>query len=158
MAEIILLNQLKYKVEFLRSNNKNIKIAATNGCFDILHVGHIRSLQKAKTLGDVLIVGINSDSSVRTLKGNSRPINNENDRAEVLAALACVDIVSIFNEQTAENFLEIVKPNIYAKGAEYDLNILPEAILVRKYSGQTIQIPLVPNLSTSNIVEKIKKI
>ena len=157
MAEIIPLHQLQHKVELLRSRNKDIKIVATNGCFDILHVGHIRSLQKAKTFGDILIVGINSDSSIKELKGDLRPINNELDRAEVLASLECINIVSIFNEKTAERFLEFIKPNIYVKGGDYDLETLPEAILVRKYHGQTIQVPLVPNSSTTKIIEKLKK-
>ncbi len=157
MAEIIPLHQLQHKIEFLRSRNKDIKIVATNGCFDILHIGHVRSLQKAKTFGDILIVGINSDASIKGLKGDLRPINNELDRAEVLASLECINLVSIFNEKTAENFLEIVKPNIYVKGGDYDLETLPEALLVRKYNGQTIQIPLVPNSSTTKIIEKIKK-
>ena len=158
MAEIILLDRLNHKIDYLRSKNKALIIVATNGCFDILHVGHIRSLQKAKTLGDILVVGINSDSSVKKLKGKDRPINNEQARAEILAALSCVDIVSIFNEHTAEKFLETVKPNIYVKGGEYDLDNLPEAKIVQKYGGKTITIPMIPEFSTTQLVDKIKKI
>lgn len=158
MAEIISLAQLGHKIEFLRSKNKSLKVVATNGCFDILHVGHIRSLQKAKQLGDLLIVGINSDNSVRKLKGNNRPINNENERAEILAALSCVDIVSIFNEDTAESFLEQLKPNIYVKGEEYDIDSLPEAKVVKKHGGKTITIPMIPGYSTTTTIEKLKKI
>ncbi len=158
MAEIILFDRLKDKIDFLRLKNKGLKIVATNGCFDILHIGHIRNLQKAKTMGDTLIVGVNSDSSVKKLKGEDRPLNNENNRAEVLAALSCVDIVTIFNNLTAEQFLEQVKPNIYIKGGEYDLDSLPEAVLVRKYGGSVISIPMVEGSSTTNIIEKIKKI
>ena len=157
MAEIIPFNQLKHKVDFLRSKNKDLKIIATNGCFDILHVGHIRSLQKAKTHGDLLIVGLNSDSSVNKLKGKNRPINNENERAEILAALACIDLVTIFNEDTAEKFLETVKPDVYVKGEEYNLDNLPEAIIVRKHGGKTIQIPMIPGVSTTNTIKKLKK-
>lgn len=157
MAEIISLNQLSHKIEFLRSKNKNLKVVATNGCFDILHIGHIRSLQKAKTFGDILVVGVNSDTSVKKIKGKDRPINSENERAEVLAALSSIDIVSIFNEESAENFLELVKPDIYVKGEEYDLDNLQEAKIVRKYGGKTIQIPMVPGFSTTNIIEKLKK-
>lgn len=158
MAEIILFDRLHHKIEYLRSKNKDLIIVATNGCFDILHIGHIRSLQKAKTLGDILVVGINSDSSVKKLKGKDRPINNEQARAEILAALSCVDIVNIFNEYTAEKFLETVKPNIYVKGGEYDLDNLPEAKIVQKYGGKTITIPMIPEFSTTQLIDKIKKI
>ena len=156
MAEIVPLEHLKHKIDFLRSRNKDLKVIATNGCFDLLHVGHIRSLGKAKSLGDVLIVGINSDSSVKKLKGADRPINNEQCRAEVLAALSCIDIVSIFNEDTAEGFLELVKPNIYVKGQEYDADNLPEAKIVKKYNGEIFLIPMIPNASTTNIIKKLK--
>ena len=156
MTEIISFNQLSHRIEFLRSKNKDIKIVATNGCFDILHIGHIRSLQKAKTLGDILVIGINSDSSVKKLKGKNRPINPENERAEILAALSCVDIVTIFNEDTGEKFLEQLKPDIYVKGSEYELDKLPEAYLVKKLGGKTIQIPMIPGASTTNIIEKLK--
>ena len=155
MAEVIPLDQLTNRIEFLRSKNKDIKIVATNGCFDILHIGHIRSLQKAKSLGDILIVGLNSDSSVKKLKGRDRPINNEKDRAEILGALSCIDYVSIFNEDTAEKFLEIVKPNIYVKGGEYNLDILPEAKVVKKYHGEIVLVPMIPDSSTTQIIEKL---
>ena len=158
MSEIILLDRLNHKIDYLRSKNKNLVIVATNGCFDILHIGHIRSLQKAKTLGDILVVGINSDSSIKKLKGEKRPLNNENDRAEILAALTCVDMVSIFNELTAEKFLEALKPNIYVKGSEYDLDNLPEAKIVQKYGGKTLTIPMIPESSTTKLIDKIKKI
>ena len=155
MAEIIPLDQLNNRIEFLRSKNKNIKIVATNGCFDILHIGHVRSLQKAKSLGDILIVGLNSDSSVKKLKGKDRPINSEKNRAEILTALSCIDFVSIFNEDTAEKFLEIVKPNIYVKGGEYNVDILPEAKIVKKYGGEIILFPMIPGLSTTMIIDKM---
>lgn len=158
MSEIIPQDQLQNKLEFLRSRNKDLKIVATNGCFDILHIGHIRSLQKAKTLGDILVVGLNNDESVKKIKGNSRPINTENERAEILAALSCVDIVSIFNDNTAEKFLDLVKPHIYVKGQEYDIDNLPEAKVVKKYGGKIIQIPMIPGASTTKIIENLKKI
>ena len=157
MSEIISLNQLHHKIDFIRSKSKDIKIVATNGCFDILHIGHIRSLQKAKTLGTTLVVGINNDSSVKKLKGNNRPINKEHERAEILAALSCIDIVTIFEEDTAERFLGIVKPDIYVKGGEYNLDNLPEAKLVRSYGGKTIQIPMIPCFSTTNTIDRLKK-
>lgn len=158
MAEIIPYSQLPFKIEYLRSKNKDLKIVATNGCFDILHVGHVRSLQKAKTFGDMLVVGINSDKSIRTNKGDSRPINNESHRIEVIASLSCVDIVTIFDELTAEKFLELIKPDIYVKGSDYNLEDLPEAKLVRKYNGKVIGIPIVPNQSTTSVIDKIKQL
>ena len=156
MAEIVSLEQLVYKIDFLRSKNKGLAVVATNGCFDILHIGHIRSLQKAKSLGNILVVGVNSDGSVKTIKGQNRPINNENYRAEILAALACVDFVTIFPESTAEKFLETLKPNIYVKGDEYNLDNLPEAILVKKLGGSVVKIPMIPGASTTSIIEKLK--
>lgn len=158
MAEIIPIDHLNHKIAFLRTRNQNLVVVATNGCFDILHIGHVRSLQKAKTMGNILVVGLNSDSSIKKLKSDSRPINNENDRAEILAALDCVDIVSIFEEDTAEKFLEIVKPNVYVKGSEYNLDNLPETLIVQKYGGKAFHIPMVPGFSTTNIIEKLKKI
>lgn len=157
MAEIVPIDQLENKVQFLRSKNKDLKIVATNGCFDILHTGHIKSLQKAKSLGGVLIIGLNSDASVKKIKGEDRPINNEKDRAEILAALSCIDFVSIFHEDTAEKFLEIVKPDIYVKGGEYSVDILPEAKIVKKYGGEIFLVPMIPDSSTTNLIKKIKK-
>ena len=157
MAEIIPLNQLSNRIDFLRSKNKDLNIVATNGCFDILHVGHIRSLQKAKSMGDILAVGVNSDDSVKKLKGKNRPINNQNERAEILAALGCIDLVSIFTDETAEKFLEIVKPNLYVKGSEYDLVNLPEAKLVNKLGGKTVALPMIPGVSTTKTIENLKK-
>ncbi len=155
MAEIVSIEDLKNKIEFLRSTKLDLKVVATNGCFDILHIGHIRSLQKAKSLGNILVVGLNSDASVKKLKGKDRPINNEKDRAEILAALSCIDYVSIFNEDTAEKFLEILKPNIYVKGGEYSVDILPEAKVVKKYGGEIFLVPMLPDLSTTKIIEKL---
>jgi len=155
MTEIVSIEHLQHKIEFLRSKTSDLKIVATNGCFDILHIGHIRSLQKAKSLGDILVVGLNSDASVKKLKGKDRPINNEKDRAEILAALSCIDYVSVFNEDTAEKFLEVVKPNIYVKGGEYNVDILPEAKVVKKYGGEIFLVPMIPDSSTTSIIEKL---
>ena len=131
------------------------KIVFTNGCFDILHAGHVRYLTAAKTFGDVLIVGLNSDESVRRLKGNSRPINSQLDRAEVLSGLKAVDHVIIFGEQTAEALIAEVKPNVYVKGGDYTLDTLPEAKIVQQFGGRVEFINLVAGRSTTNIVEKI---
>ena len=131
------------------------KIVFTNGCFDIIHAGHVRYLTAAKSFGDVLIVGLNTDESVRKLKGNSRPINNQSDRAEVLLGLKAVDHVIFFGEQTAENLIAEVKPNVYVKGGDYTLETLPEAKIVHKFGGRVELVNLVAGHSTTNIVEKI---
>lgn len=157
MAEVFSLNQLQYKINFLRSKNKNLVVVVTNGCFDILHVGHIRYLQKAKQLGDILVVGINSDASVKKIKESNRPINSQNERAETIAALSCVDFVSIFNEETAEELLSLVKPNIYAKGGDYNEANLPEAQLVKNIGGEIVIIPYIPGYSTTETIKKLKK-
>lgn len=131
------------------------KIVFTNGCFDIIHAGHVRYLTTAKNFGDVLIVGLNTDESVRRLKGSSRPINNQNDRAEVLLGLKAVDHVIFFGEATAENLIAEVKPNIYVKGGDYTLETLPEAKIVQRFGGRVELVNLVAGRSTTNIVQKI---
>lgn len=156
MAEIIPFIQLEYKIDFLRKRKTDLKVIATNGCFDIVHIGHIRYLQKAKTFGDILVVGVNSDDSVKRLKGESRPINNESVRAEFLAALECIDIVSIFDEDTASSFLKKVKPSIYIKGGDYSLENLPERETIEALNISLITIPMVTGFSTTKIIEQIK--
>src|SRR2546423_11663134 len=115
--KIITLDELREKSKRLQSTGK--RVVATNGCFDILHVGHVRYLATARKLGDVLVVGLNGDNSVCQLKGQGRPVNREQDRAEVLAALESVDYVTIFPELRATNFLRAAQPAIYAKGGDY---------------------------------------
>lgn len=135
------------------------KLVFTNGCFDILHPGHVRYLQQARTLGDALLVAVNSDESVRALKGESRPINCEEDRAEVLAALGCVDFVTVFPDVRATNLLREIQPQIYAKGGDYS----PESLNAEERAaldaiGAEIKIlPLVPGKSTTSIIEKWKR-
>lgn len=131
------------------------QIVFTNGCFDILHAGHVRYLTTAKSFGDVLIVGLNTDESVRRLKGANRPINNQDDRAEVLLGLKAVDHVIFFGEQTAEALIAEVKPNVYVKGGDYTLDTLPEAKIVVQCGGRVELVNLVAGRSTTNIVEKI---
>ena len=133
------------------------KIVFTNGCFDILHVGHVRYLKEAKALGDILILGLNSDCSVKSLKGSNRPINNESDRAEVLSALKAIDYVVIFDEKTAENIVAEVKPDIYAKGGDYSIDTLPEAKIVAEHGGKTVLLQLVDGKSSTNIINKCKE-
>ena len=133
------------------------KIVFTNGCFDILHVGHVRYLKEAKALGDILILGLNSDCSVKSLKGSNRPINNESDRAEVLSALKAIDYVVIFDEKTAENIVGEVKPDVYAKGGDYSIDTLPEAKIVAEHGGKTVLLQLVDGKSSTNIINKCKE-
>ena len=138
----------------LRAGGK--KIVFTNGCFDILHAGHVRYLEKAKTFGDVLVLGLNSDASVRANKGPSRPINSELDRAEVVGALAAVDAVVLFDELTAESIIAKVRPDVYVKGGDYTIETLPEAKIVQSYGGRVEFVSLVAGRSTTNVIEKIK--
>ena len=133
------------------------KIVFTNGCFDIVHAGHVNYLQQAKACGDYLILGLNSDASVQRLKGPQRPLNNELDRAEVIGALKAVDAVVLFEEQTAEALIAKVKPDVYVKGGDYTLETLPEAKIVQAYGGRVEFIDMVEGRSTTNIIEKIKK-
>ena len=130
---------------------------ATNGCFDILHVGHVRYLQKTKSLADFSIVMLNSDKSVKLIKGDSRPINNQDDRAEILTALSCVDYVVLFEEKSPAELLEKIKPDIYTKGADYTLETLPEREIVERNGIHVEFIDFVQGKSTTNIINKINK-
>ena len=132
-------------------------IVFTNGCFDILHAGHVRYLTAARAEGDVLIVGLNSDASVRRLKGPTRPVNPEADRAEVLGALRAVDAVTIFDEPTAAELIALVKPDVYVKGGDYTLETLPEAAIVQRYGGRVAFIDLVEGRSTTGIIDRIRE-
>ena len=140
--------------ETLRRGGK--KIVFTNGCFDILHAGHVRYLAAARALGDCLVLGLNTDASVRRIKGPERPINSEEDRAEVADALKAVDYVVLFGEPTAEQVIGKVRPDIYVKGGDYTLETLPEAKIVQSYGGRVEFIALVAGRSTTNVIEKIK--
>ena len=128
---------------------------ATNGCFDILHVGHVRYLQKTKCLADFSIVMLNSDKSVKLIKGDSRPINNQDDRAEILTALCCVDYVVLFEERSPAELLEKIKPDIYTKGADYTIETLPEREIVERNGIKVEFIEFVQGKSTTNIIKKI---
>jgi rfaE bifunctional protein nucleotidyltransferase chain/domain len=153
--KIVDLELLATRAAQLRAAGK--KLVATNGCFDLLHVGHVRYLQAARALGDVLLVGINGDDSTRKLKGPERPVNNENDRAEVLAALGCVDLVTIFPEMRATRFLELAQPAIYAKGGDYTVDSLnEEEKKVLEHVGADVQIiSFEKGYSTSAILKKM---
>lgn len=131
-------------------------VVTTNGCFDILHVGHVRYLQKTKTFGDFLIVLLNSDKSVKSIKGPSRPVNCELDRAEILSALRCVDYVVLFDEDSPKNLLDEMKPDVYTKGADYTMETLPEADIMKKNGTRVEFIEFVDGKSTTNIINKMK--
>ncbi len=147
--KLIERNNLNSVLNKYREENK--KIVFTNGCFDILHRGHVEYLQKARELGDLLILGLNSDDSVKRLKGNDRPINNEIDRAIVLAALECINYISIFDEDTPLELIKIVKPDILVKGGDYKI----ENVVGREYSKETVLIDFVDGYSTTNIIKKL---
>ena len=153
----MLIDRIKISEIVTSLKAKGKRIVFTNGCFDILHVGHVRYLKEAKALGDILILGLNSDSSVKSLKGSNRPINNESDRAEVLNALKAIDYVVIFDEKTAENIVGEVKPDIYAKGGDYSIDTLPEAKIVAEHGGKTVLLQLVDGKSSTNIINKCKE-
>ncbi len=136
-------------------HNQGKTVVATNGCFDILHVGHVRYLQKTKSFADVLVVLLNSDKSVRNIKGEGRPINNESDRAEILCALSCVDYVVLFDEDSPRNLLDEIKPDVYTKGADYTMETLPEADIMRKNNTRVEFISFVEGKSTTNIINKV---
>ena len=143
-------------INIVRDGQKQGKTyAATNGCFDILHVGHARYLQKTKSLADFSIVMLNSDKSVKLIKGDSRPINNQDDRAELLTALSCVDYVVLFEERSPAELLEKIKPNIYTKGADYTIDTLPERDVVSRNGIKVEFIEFVQGKSTTNIINKI---
>nr|WP_325189823.1 D-glycero-beta-D-manno-heptose 1-phosphate adenylyltransferase [uncultured Selenomonas sp.] len=134
------------------------RIVFTNGCFDILHAGHVRYLAAARAHGDVLILGLNSDASVRRLKGAARPVNEERDRAEVVGALQSVDAVVIFGEDTAETLIAKVRPDVYVKGGDYTRATLPEARIVEGYGGAVAFIPLVAGKSTTGTIRRMQEL
>lgn len=149
-------SELNNLLKQLRAQGKTI--VTTNGCFDILHVGHVRYLEKAKSFGDVLIVALNSDKSVKSIKGDSRPINNENDRAEILSALRSVDYVVLFDEDSPIKLLLQIKPDVHTKGADYTVETLPEAKGIIEAGGRIEFISFVEGKSTTAVIEKMRKI
>jgi D-beta-D-heptose 7-phosphate kinase/D-beta-D-heptose 1-phosphate adenosyltransferase len=146
--------QLALRIALYRRAGR--RIVFTNGCFDILHRGHIAYLNRAKELGDILIIGLNSDSSVRRLKGAERPINSLEDRAQVLAALSCVDHIVPLEGDTPHDLIKKIRPDIFAKGGDYTRETLPEASLVEELGGRVEILPYVENSSTTNVIEKIR--
>lgn len=154
-SKILTLDQLAAESGRLRSQSQ--RVVATNGCFEILHVGHVRYLAAAQKLGDVLVVGLNGDDSVRQLKGERRPVNRERDRAEVLAALESVDYVTIFPENRATNFLRAAAPAVYAKGGDYTADTLDpgERAVLDEFGTRIEIIPFEKGYSTSELLTRI---
>jgi rfaE bifunctional protein nucleotidyltransferase chain/domain len=153
-----ILDQIK--ASDLRDKYAGKTIVFTNGCFDILHVGHVRYLAAAKRLGDILVVGLNSDASVRELKGIGRPLNSQDDRAEVMAALEAVDHVIIFAEKRVSHLLRQMRPQIYAKGGDYTVDSLDseEVVALKEIKARIEILPLVPGKSTSKLVQAIQQL
>ncbi len=154
-VKIMELAELKEEIERLKEDGE--LIVFTNGCFDILHVGHIRYLKKAASLGDKLVLAVNSDSSVRELKGNNRPFVPEEERLEMLAALEMIDYLVLFSEIDCRSVLEELKPQIYVKGGDYRIEDLPEAETVYSYGGKIVLITEIKGRSTTNLIKKIRK-
>lgn len=156
-AKIVDLQELSERSKQLRAAGK--KLVATNGCFDMLHVGHVRYLRAARALGDFLAVGLNGDRSVRELKGKGRPITAERDRAEILASLQCVDFVTIFPEMQATQFIAASNPAIYVKGGDYSPETLneQESALLKELGAEIRLIPFEAGYSTSRLLEQIHK-
>lgn len=151
--KIFVIEELKKIIR--EKQAEGLEIVFTNGCFDILHVGHARYLTEASEKGDILVVGLNSDSSVHRLKGNKRPLVSEKERAELLSHLEMVDYIVIFEELTAEKTISILKPNIYVKGGDYQAEELPETNIVEENGGRVELVSLAEGVSTTNIVSRV---
>jgi rfaE bifunctional protein nucleotidyltransferase chain/domain len=147
------------KASEVRGRHAGKTIVFTNGCFDILHAGHVRYLAAAKRLGDILVVGLNGDASVRELKGEGRPLNSQDDRAEVMAALEAVDYVIIFGEKRVDQLLRQVRPQVYAKGGDYTVDSLDrgEVTVLKEIDARIEILPVVPGKSTSKLVQAIQR-
>lgn len=152
---ILTLEELTAMLPQWRAEGK--RVVLTNGTFDILHVGHARYLEAARALGDILIVGINSDASVRGYKGPGRPVVPQDERAEIVAALRCVDYTTVFDEPTAVHLVEVLRPDVYVKGGDYDgSKPLPEAEAVHTYGGEVHIVPFVPGHSATRLIRAMK--
>lgn len=162
MVRPLLNNNIEQKIvsrDFFVENAVKLhrqKIVFTNGCFDVLHFGHVHYLLQAKALGDILVVGLNSDDSVRRLKGPSRPINGEKERAFVLAALSCIDYIVVFEEDTPKELIETVRPDVLVKGGDYALDQIVGADFVTRNGGTVTTLPFVEGFSSTRIIEQLK--
>ena len=155
-APVLERNRLIARVSIER--RKGARIVLANGCFDFFHVGHIRYLAGAKALGEVLIVGINSDAQVRKLKGDNRPFMPEHERAEIISALKFVDYVTIFDEPTVTELLRAVRPDFHAKGTDYTTETVPEREIVREYGGQTAIVGDPKDHSSTELIDKVSRV
>ena len=153
LTKIVKLDNLVQKMNELRGEGQ--RIVFTNGCFDILHVGHVRYLAAAKAEGDVLIIGLNSDESVRFIKHKNRPLVSQNHRAEVLASLECVDYITIFDEPNPLELIQSLKPDVLVKGADWKEKDIIGADVVKARGGKIVRVPVVPDISTSKLIQKI---
>jgi D-beta-D-heptose 7-phosphate kinase/D-beta-D-heptose 1-phosphate adenosyltransferase len=153
MAKILSLDQLLRERE--RLGRLGRRVVFTNGCFDLLHPGHIRYLQEARRLGDALIVALNSDRSVRELKGDKRPILDQNERSEVMAALGCVDYVTVFDESTPREIIAALLPDLLVKGGDWDIGRIVGRDEVEAAGGKVLSLPFVEGCSTSDVIERI---
>ncbi|MDC3113797.1 D-glycero-beta-D-manno-heptose 1-phosphate adenylyltransferase [Gammaproteobacteria bacterium] len=153
-SKIVDKKNLKTKLDFIRENQE--KIVFTNGCFDILHAGHVRYLKKAKSLGDILIIGINTDKSVSVLKGKNRPINSLEHRIEVLESISYIDYIISYDSETPENLLKIIKPDLLVKGGDYkDLKMVIGKDIVESYGGTVYLLDYIDGISSSIIINKL---
>ncbi|MBP7792865.1 MAG: D-glycero-beta-D-manno-heptose 1-phosphate adenylyltransferase [Candidatus Goldbacteria bacterium] len=155
MDSKIILNRKKLINEVKKFKKAGKKIVFTNGCFDIVHAGHVKLLSDAKKMGDILVLGLNSDSSVRRLKGKNRPIVPQNERAEIMSALSSVDIVTVFYEDDPFNVIKDIKPDVLVKGGDWPLDKIIGADVVRSYGGAVKNIKYIKGQSTTNIIKKI---
>jgi len=154
--KIVEADQLERLMNFERFHDK--KIVFTNGCFDILHRGHVEYLTKARDLGNVLVLGLNTDASVkRQNKSPERPINNQETRATIIAALECVDYVVLFDEETPYELIKLVKPDVLVKGSDYKPDEIVGSDIVNERGGRVVTIPLTEGFSTTGLIEKLKK-
>ena len=151
------LNREKLIEKISEIRKRDVKIVLANGCFDLFHVGHIRYLAGAKNLGDFLIVGINSDDQVKKLKGENRPFMPEDERAEIVSALRCVDFVTIFDEPTVEQLIRAIRPDFHAKGTDYTVDSVPERDIVRECGGQTAIVGDPKDHSSTELILKVHR-
>ena len=156
MNKIVTWEALKEQVERVRGEGK--KIAFTNGCFDILHVGHVQYLREARKTGDLLILGLNSDASVRAIKGEKRPLVPQGERAEVVASLEAVDYVTLFDDPTPLRLIEYLRPDVLVKGGDWKEEAVVGGDAVRSWGGKVVIVPLTEGASTTNIVEKVLRV
>jgi rfaE bifunctional protein nucleotidyltransferase chain/domain len=155
-SKILKLSDLVQTLNGLQETGK--RIVFTNGCFDILHAGHVRYLSAARSKGDVLVLGLNSDASVKSIKPDNRPIISQDQRAEVLAGLACVDYITIFDEPDPLMLIQAIKPDILVKGADWEEAKIIGSDVVKSYGGNVVRIDVVPDISTSRIIQRILKL